>query len=115
MGLFAWIKKLRRAVDQADATQSLAQAALHEAEAVSALVRERTTAHVDYYPVGDASHVVLIGHYCGRDFVQTYRIHPHNFGDLVHHLRELEKHAVVQTVDAPPVCRAVLERELRDL
>ena len=76
---------------------------------LDALVRDRTNIAVDVGFRG-ANHVIVVGRYRNTDYVQTYTLDGLDIGEMIEHLRRLEKNAVVRRVDAPPVFRASFER-----
>jgi hypothetical protein len=78
------------------------------------LVKDRTDIAVDF-GYEDPSCVIVVGRYRNHDYVQTYRLHDQELGQLIDRLREMEHHGVVRRLDAPPMVRAVFKREVHDL
>jgi phosphoribosylanthranilate isomerase len=78
------------------------------------LVKDRTDIAVDF-GYKDSSHVIVIGRYRNLDYVQTYRLDDQEFVQLIDRLRAMERHGIVRRLDAPPVVRAVFERDVHDL
>ena len=74
------------------------------------IVRERATVGVDV-GLRDASHVIVIGRYNGRDYVQTFDVPETELRFLIDNLRHLARTATIRRVDGPPHVKAVFERE----
>jgi hypothetical protein len=79
------------------------------------LVKDRTDIAVDFGYMWDSSHVIVLGRYRNRDYVQTYRLDHQEFVQLIDRLRAMERHGVVRRLDAPPAVRAVFERDVHAL
>lgn len=105
--MLKWLKKLKAIVAGYDADLRNAHARITELEK---LVKDRTNIAVD---VGfrSASHVIVIGRYRNADYVQTFEMDTPSLGGLIDQLRERERYGKVARVDAPPVFRAVFERD----
>lgn len=78
-------------------------------------IRKRTRLGID---IGaderHANWIVAVGTFQGRDYVETFRMDSGNFGDMCGRLREMKRYGEIQAIDAPPVFRAVVEREFRN-
>jgi hypothetical protein len=79
------------------------------------LVKDRTDIAVDVGRMGRKNHVIVIGRYKNVDYVQTYELGDMEFLGLIDSLRYIERHGVVRRLDAPPVVRAVFERDVHAL
>ena len=77
------------------------------------LVKERTdiAADVSINP-RDRNHVIVVGRYNNIDYVQTFSLENQGFAALIEHLQSMKRHGVVRQLDAPPVLRAVFERDV---
>ena len=75
-------------------------------------VNEQTTLHLDWCPNGRST-VIVIGRYQNRDYIQTYEVTTENFNHIVDLLRRERKAGrQIGYIDAPPVMRAVIDRDL---
>lgn len=107
--LVVWFKTLRAIVATHDAEMASLR---HRMEGLDRLVRERTDIAVDVaVHRNDRSHVIVVGRYRNRDYVQTYSVQSEDFIGLVEHLKAMEAHGVVRYMDGPPMMKAVFERE----
>lgn len=80
-------------------------------EVLEKLIREHTDIAVDCNYRG-MNVITVIGRYRNKDYVQTFHVAERNIADLIDQLREMERYAMVRRVDAPPVIRALIERDL---
>jgi len=105
--MITWMKKLLAIVAGYDAALRGAHTRIN---ALEKLVRDRTNISVD---VGfrTASHVIVVGRYRNADYVQTFALDTPDLNVLIDRLREMERYGTVQRVDAPPLFRAVFNRE----
>ncbi|MFZ2982025.1 MAG: hypothetical protein WA085_13415 [Sphingobium sp.] len=105
--MLKWLKKLKAIVSSYDADIRNAHARISELEK---LVRERTNIAVD---VGfkSANHVIVVGRYKNADYVQTYALDTPDLAVMIERLREMERYGKVARIDAPPVFKAVFERD----
>jgi hypothetical protein len=109
MNLISWFKTLRAIVATHDAEMASLR---RHMDHLDRLVRERTDIGVDAAcHRSDRSHVIVVGRYRNRDYVQTYSVQPEDFIGLVEHLKAMETHGVVRYMDGPPMMKAVFERE----
>ncbi len=105
--MLKWLKKLKAIVAGYDADLRNAHARIGELEK---LVRDRTNIAVD---VGfkSASHVIVVDRYKNVDYVQTYALDTPDLAALIDQLRQMERCGAVRRADAPPLFRAVFERD----
>ena len=67
-------------------------------------IKKRTDIHVDVsYRSEHPSSIILCGYYKNRAYVNSYRITPGHFEQLVEEMRHRQKLAEVKVLDAPPV------------
>jgi hypothetical protein len=76
------------------------------------LVRERTNIAVDVN-FKSANHVIVIGRYRNSDYVQTYSIPEKDLFNIIAELKEMEKYGNAKRIDAPPIFKAVFERDVK--
>lgn len=109
MRLIQRIKALWKAVTYAAANFRRLESAVKDLENE---IRKRTRIGVD---LGATPHhinfAVVVGTFQGRDYVEVVRMEQQAFNGICQQLREMKRHGHVQTIDAPPVMRAVLSRE----
>jgi len=105
--MLKWLKKLKSIVAGYDADLRNAHSRIAELEK---LVKDRTNISVDA-GFRSASHVIVIGRYRNADYVQTFEMDTPSLDALIDQLREHERYGKVVRVDAPPVFRAVFERD----
>ena len=74
-------------------------------------IRERTEVNVDV-GVRDPSTIIIIGRYKGGDYVQSYQLDTDTLPDLVDHLKQLERHAHLNRLDAPRSFHHFITRSL---
>ncbi len=79
------------------------------------LIKDRTDIAANVGYSGDRSYVIAIGRYRNLDYVQTYELGDMEFSGLLDSLRKIERYGVVRRLDAPPVVRAVFERDVHAL
>ena len=79
------------------------------------LVKDRTDIAANVGHRGPKNHVIVIGRYKNVDYVQTYELGDMEFLGLLDMLHKIERHGVVRRLDAPPVMRAVFERDVHAL
>lgn len=80
-------------------------------EVLEAMVRENTDIAVDCGWRG-MNVITVIGRYRNKDYIQTFHVHEQSIGDLIEQLKRMEQYATIRRVDAPPVIRALVDREL---
>lgn len=122
MKLLTWFKTLRAIVATHDADLTTLRRRMDDLarlrdrmDDLDRLVRERTDIAVDVaYQGPDRTHVIVVGRYRNRDYVQTYSYQPEDFLGLMERLRDMERHGIVRQLDGPPMVKAVFERERRD-
>jgi len=108
MYMLKWIRKLLKIVREYDIRVEQQKALMVELEA---LVRNRTNIGADVGYFKDANHVIVVGRYKNADYVQTYSIHTEDMSSMIDTLRQMERHGAVKRLDAPPIFKAVFERE----
>ena len=118
MSLFDWFKALRavvknyatdmralrQSVDEANRTL---KAVRRRMDKLDRLIRERTDIAVDVR-FGEPNYVIVVGRYKNADYVQTYSVKSDDLGYLVDMLKNMERHAQVRIVDAPPGMKTVV-------
>ena len=117
--MITWFKKLlwvvrnfERALAEAQKAQSEAQAAKVLAQEAFDLIRDRTTVHMDIGPSKhDANVIILVGRYNRKDYVQVYSFGGENFEHVVDEMRLAAREGHIGRVDAPPMFKAILERD----
>jgi len=114
--MIEWFKKLRRIVQYYDKDKEALHRAIGQNKALinSAvkLIKERTSVHADIHQVSE-NHIIVVGTYRGRDYVQTYRIENTELRYLIELLRDMEKFAKISKVDAVPGIKAVIDKEIQ--
>lgn len=84
------------------------------ANAAEKVIRERTSLNVDMHCHRDAANqIIMIGRYNGQDYIQTYRIDSHGFNEMMSIVKEMERYAYVDKIDAMPSMRYVIDKELK--
>jgi hypothetical protein len=76
-------------------------------------IKDRTELHVDVNPStrGDPHQIIMIGNYRGRDYIQTFSVHPEEFRELVHRFTDMQKYAHRGRIDAVPEMKAIINEE----
>jgi len=117
-----WIKTLARIVAtydknridsrlREDSDKEYLASRIRECEQI---IRDRTDIHVDLSVAGrNANQIVVIGHYRGCDYVQTYSMYNKDFTYVVEQLKEMSRYATVKRVDAVHGMEAVIAHELK--
>jgi len=105
--MFQFFKKLKYIVTNYD--RELLRVT-RKVEQLEKVIADRTNIGVD---VGfrDAHHVIVVGKYKGKDYIQTFDLREPELNMLVDKLRDMSKYGNVKRVDAPPIFKAVFERE----
>jgi hypothetical protein len=75
------------------------------------IIRDRTDVSADIH-FRNASYIIAVGTFRGRDYVQVFRMGDGDFKFVVEQLRGMNRHAKIRFIDAPPEFRAVIDREL---
>lgn len=101
-----WIKKLLRIVRDYD--NDLARIKTSMAT-LDRIVRDRTDIAADVHVRGH-NHIIVVGRYKNRDYVQAFTVLGDDLPHLIETLKQMERHGVVRTLDAPPQFKAVFER-----
>lgn len=107
--MFEWLKRLKRIVDRYDRDRATLNDRLSRVES---RLRDQTTVAAD---VGyrQSNYVILVGRYRNNDYVQTFELKPEDFNSVVNALVHLHRtEGSVRVLDAPPVLRAVFNREV---
>lgn len=125
MKIINWIKSLNYIVRNYEkdikATESaiiaIGTAAKNLKSGLSSLdarLAEMTDIGIDVsYRGRDPNHIIIVGRYKNQDFVQTFTIDGDDINYFVNLLKEMERHARVRRVDAPPQMRAAFIRDLK--
>lgn len=112
-----WLTKLRRIV--ATYERDISTIAQHvqgvENEMRNAMhfIKKATKVHFDV-GIEAQSTVIVVGQYKGRDHVQVFNVEPKDFEALVRQMREVQGHATIGRIDAPPgAISTTIKRELK--
>ena len=83
-------------------------------ERAMSYIKKATKLHVNI-PASqkNATTVILIGQYRGKDHVQTFNLHPKDINHLMDILRQMSSYAVVERIDSPYEINATVKRELQ--
>ena len=103
--MLKFLKKLVFIVNNYDSNLKHAHARIASLEKVLA---ERTTIGVDVSFHND-NHIIVVGRYRNRDYVQTFSVRTEDMRGFIEHLKEMERYGSVKYVDAPPSFKAVIE------
>ena len=103
MGAINWIKKLINIVKFYDMDRRSLHLRIDELERI---LKERTDIAVDIRHRG-MNHVIVVGRYKNRDFVQTYTLAEFDLGAMIDILKSMERYGSVKCVYAPPAVRSV--------
>lgn len=80
---------------------------------VEGYVKKATKIHVDIPASSkDFTKVIVIGTYRGKDHVQVFGVRPGSIDGLIEQLREMQRYAVVERIDAPLEVHATVKRSL---
>ena len=104
--MFKLVKKLLAIVRNYDNDLKLAHKRIADLEKV---IQDRTNVCLDVGFRG-ANHVIVVGRYKDKDFIQCYDVKESEFSGLIDRLREMNKYGRVARVDAPPTFSAVFDR-----
>lgn len=105
-----WFKKLFRIVRNHDLEVKRLERKIDKLEK---LLRDRTSLSVDISPMSrGVTHVVVCGRYKNRDYVEVFSITEKDLIDLIPTLKQLQKKASLNFVDAPMEFKAVLKRQI---
>lgn len=79
-------------------------------------IRKATTVNADIpYHSKDSGTIIVMGEYRGKAYIESYRVGKGDFNHWVDELRQMRKYGRIDVLDAPPVFRAIIEREEREL
>lgn len=115
MKILNWFKLLAYIVenyqkDQASIVENFGRVK-SSVRSLDSKIAELTDIGVDYsYRGKDPNHIIIVGRYKNVDIVQTFSIHGQDLDYLMNLLKDMERHARVKFVDAPPEIRAVMKR-----
>lgn len=80
---------------------------------VEGYVKKATKIHVDIpASAKEFTKIIVIGTYRGRDHVQVFGIRPGSMDGLIEQLREMQRYAVVERIDAPLEVHATVKRSI---
>ena len=111
--MIKWIKKLRMIVSTYGQLIMELEEVQREMEKALHFIKRATKLHVDI-PASqkNATTVILIGRYRGKDHVRTFNLHPNDMDHLVGMLKHMSERAVVEHIDAPFEIDATVRRAL---
>ena len=104
MSLISWFKALRFVVKSYVTDMRALRRRMDE---LDKLIRERTDIAVDVR-FREPNYVIVVGRYKNADYIQTYSVRSNDLGYLIDMLKNMERHAQVRIVDAPPGMKAVV-------
>lgn len=108
--MITWLKKLQNIV--AHYTSDIVT--LHRRiTQLETMLRDRTDISMDISCRKDPNYVIMVGRYKNVDYVQTYSFAACDFEALIKYCNSIKKQGVIKVVDAPPIFRAVVSRELK--
>lgn len=103
--MIRWFKKLFQIVRfyDIDLNENIRKYELlkREHDELVSIIKERTSIGVDVGYKG-GSYVILMGHYRGRDYIQSHRVNSDDFIGLIQQLKQMEKYGEVCYVDEIP-------------
>ena len=90
-----------------DAQGAEIQRALH-------FIKKATKLHVDV-SMGpkDPTTIIAIGKYRGKDYVRAFPVQHKDLAHLIEQLKEMQKYAQIECIDAPMNIDATIKRELQ--
>lgn len=84
-----------------------------EAKEILERVRSVTTIDADLtYLRGQPNTIIVTGRYQNRAYVNVFDIQDGDFEGLIKTLKDMQQMGRVRHIDAPPIFRAVIERDL---
>lgn len=104
--MIVWIKKLLAIVKNYEEDMGRLNNRINYSEK---LIRDRTDIAADIN-IKDHNHIIVVGRYKNRDYVQTFTVRGDELNHLVETLKQMERHGVVRQIDAPPQFKAVFDR-----
>ena len=82
-------------------------------DVVERYVKKATKVHLDIpASMEHCTKVVVIGTYRGKDHVQTFTLRPGSIHELIDQLKEMQRYAQIEFVDAPSNVSATVKRSL---
>lgn len=77
-------------------------------------IQERTDLNTDIaFTKHSHTHVIVMGRYKNRDYVEVFSIRSDNLNDVVPILRDMQEHAKLRHADGPISLKEVLNRECK--
>lgn len=112
-----WFKKLIYVINNYDKDlhNTMRKIRKNELEIVEGvkLIKDRTTLHVDVHSkMNSPTQVILIGRYNNRDYVNVFALHDDDIHGLIHQLKDMEKYAELEHIDAPIELKSIIEHDL---
>ena len=96
-----------------DRINKKAQQAENTALKARRIIQERTDLNADMsFHRHSYSHVILMGRYKNRDYVEIFSVTPETLNELIPMLREMQKHARLRRADGPIGMKQIIDREL---
>ncbi len=117
-GPIGWLRRLFSIVQSYHYNISIIgqelDAAQKEVSEVLRYVKRATKVHVDVGVMADATQVIVIGKYRGRDYVNTFTLKELAINDLVERLTHMSRYANIGRIDTPLNVDATLKHSLKD-
>lgn len=107
--LIQWIQKVKHIIKYYELDQRRIAGQIQSAEQI---IRERTEINVELNTRGD-NHIVMVGRYRNRDYVETITVDARSFDYMVRKVRELEQFGRLNRIDGHPGMRATFEHLIR--
>ncbi len=86
---------------------------LNRAKTAERYVKKATKIHVDIPPsLKDRTKVIVIGNYRNKDHVQVFTLRPGSIDMLIDQLRDMQRYAEIERVDAATEISATVKRSL---
>jgi hypothetical protein len=109
--MISWIKKLYQIVKNYDIDKNKLLTRIAQAEKI---IKDRTNIHTNIHTdvhYKSDNQIIVIGRYKNRDYIQTFNVSSEDFPTLIKQLHQMERYGHVTRIDAPPMMRAVVERD----
>lgn len=115
MKLIKWTKTLQYIVQDYTRTQKKYEQEIKYLRArqreLDDLIKERTDIHVDIAASSRQPNTVIVcGRYRNTDYVRVFGVQGSPFEELIHILKDMERHGKVRHVDEPIAMRGAFKR-----
>ena len=120
MRIFKNIRRLIRVARDYDEDQSqlklMYSDAIGRSDEAMKLMRERTTLGMDVgFNKHNDTHVILVGRYRNRDYVEVMTIDNDCFDELIPILKQMQKSSKISRIDVPFTLKEVIDREIKNV